>query len=401
MGKPLPITSGAIWLLAAFPSAAAIIPAGTEIQARLTTEVSSKAPSGQPVSAVVLAPVLVNNVAVVAPGTMLNGRTSDVTTAAAATEDQTEKVAQLRLNFLTIQGRPFSAVLFGVDNAREAVDDSGLVTGIKASQTYAARMDQGINKLADRYPDFAGILAGVKSAVVKPADPSIDFEPGVEVTLKLTQPLTWNDPQNQSVPELRSEGALTRLVAAQPLRTVAQKPPSPSDLTNLMFIGSREQLQAAFRKAGWFPADPLGRSANFETARAIIEDRGYNEAPVSILFLDGRPPDLVFQKQNDTFAMRHHIRIWQRPQTFDGQPVWIAAATHDIKISFSQASFNFTHGIDSNIDRERTKVTYDLEFTGLVKACSLFTRPAVPHDASNATGDALVTDGRIAVIEFL
>ena len=61
----------------------------------------------------------------------------------------------------------------------------------------------------------------------------------------------------------------------------------------------------------------------------IAEDRGYNEAPVSILMLDGKPPDMVFEKLNNTFAQRHHLRVWRRPPSFSGKPVWAVAATHD------------------------------------------------------------------------
>ncbi len=118
-----------------------------------------------------------------------------------------------------------------------------------------------------------------------------------------------------------------------------------------MFIGDQQQVLTAFHDAGWAQGDRLSGVSKFETVRAIIEDRGYREAPMSILTIDGRPPDLALQKQNNTFAMRHHIRIWPRPQKFHGKPVWIGAATHDITITFSPQSRSFTHAIDSHIDR--------------------------------------------------
>jgi hypothetical protein len=42
--------------------------------------------------------------------------------------------------------------------------------------------------------------------------------------------------------------------------------------------------------------------------------------------LDGRTPDLVFEKINDTFAARHRVRIWQRPGTFGGKQIFVWAA---------------------------------------------------------------------------
>ncbi len=108
----------------------------------------------------------------------------------------------------------------------------------------------------------------------------------------------------------------------------------------------------------------------------------------------------AFQKQNNTFAQRHHLRIWHRPDTFDDKEVWVCAATHDIAIDFSPEDRTFIHRIDPQIDRERAKVVNDLMFTGRVRGMSLVSRSDVPKDAYNATGDQLITDGRMAVLEF-
>ncbi len=409
-----------IFVLFVFALAAggATVPAATEIQVRLTTEASSDKPSGTPVSAVVVVPVFLNGVPVIAAGTRVNGNTADASAFRAAKEQVAERGATLRLQFTRMEeqgggAKPLFCVVEGVDNARESVDSSGLITGIVQSQTFEAQIDKGINKLASQYGQFAQILAGVKGALVKQVDASIDYKPGVELTLKLTKALEWNSSvtaagglpgagiAGASSPGLIEPAeALASLVNAEPFRTAAQNPPKPSDLTNVMLIGTAEQVEAAFREAGWFAAAALSGSSKMETVRAIIEDRGYNEAPVSILFLDGRPPDLAMQKQNDTFAMRHHIRIWQRPQTFGGKPVWVAAATHDTSITFSQVSKSFTHGIDPHIDLERAKVVNDLLFTGRVRGVALVERSGLPEEATNATGDQLQTDRKMAVVEF-
>lgn len=382
------------------------VPAGTELQVRLTTEVSSDKPSGAPVSGVVLAPVFVNGVPLVGAGTRVSGITADASAFRAASDQLAEQAATLRLQFTRIEepsGRtkPLFCVVEAVDNARESVDSSGLITGIAQSKTFEAQIDKGLDKLASQYGQFAQILEGVKGAFVKQVNASIDYKPGVELTLKLTRPLEWSSAMANGMPgAIVPAAALVSLVNAEPFRTMAQNPPKPSDLTNVMLIGSAEQIEGAFREAGWFAADALSRSSKMETARALIEDRGYSEAPMSILFLDGRAPDIALQKQNDTFAKRHHIRIWQEPQMFNGKPVWVAAATHDTSITFSPVSRNFTHGIDPDIDLERAKVVNDLMFTGRVRGVALVERTGLPAHASNATGDRLETDGRMAVVEF-
>ncbi len=166
-----------------------------------------------------------------------------------------------------------------------------------------------------------------------------------------------------------------------------------------MFLGSQAQLEAAFEKAGWSRADLLNSKSKLETFRAMTEDRGYKEAPVSILLLNGAPPDLVFEKLNDTFNARHHLRIWHRPDRFNGQEVWVCAATHDTGIDFSEQNRTFIHKIDPRIDLERAKVVNDLLFTGLVQGLSLVGRD-LPAGMSNATGDRIQTDGSLAVIAF-
>ena len=350
--------------------------------------------------------MLVGGLPVISAGAILTGTTADVVSYAAANAQTGARMASLRIEFTRIadqngHAEPIACVLVAVDNARETVDSAGVVTGIDPSQTYEAQLNRAIDKLQTRASGLAQLLEGVESSIVKQVDASIDYKPGVELTLKLTNPLVWNfAPAAKPLPPVRPASEIDRLVNSEPFRTIAQRPPEPSDLTNIMLIGAQQEIEVAFQAAGWFPAAALSRSSKIETARAMIEDRGYSEAPMSILLLQGRPTDLALQNQNNTFARRHHIRIWRMPQIFDGKPVWVGAATHDIKITFSPESRSFTHGIDSKIDLERSNVVDDLLFTGMVRACSLVPRTNIPRDLSNATGDQLITDGKMAVLEF-
>ncbi len=393
-------------LLTVTVAQATIIPAGTELQLRLVTEVSSDKPSGEPVAAVVIVPVFVNGVPAINAGSRVTGITADASAFRAATDQAQEHAATLRIEFTALQdetgrSKPLHSMVESVDNARESVDQTGLITGIAASQTLEGELDKGLRKLQSFDQQFAQLLSGVKGALLKDVDPSIDYKPGVELTIKLTKLLEWNASASPNMPAaIMPVNAVVALVNSEPSRTVALDPPKPSDVTNLMFIGSEQEIETAFHAAGWFAAEALSRSSKFETARALIEDRGYSEAPMSILYLDGKPPDFTFQKQNNTFAMRHHIRIWRRLETFNGKPVWVAAATHDVGITFSPVTHTFIHSIDSNIDLERAKVVNDLLFTGYVRALAVVGRSGIGRDASNATGDKLVTDGKMAVLEF-
>ena len=382
------------------------VPAGTIVNLRLTTEVSSDKPSGQPANTVVIAPVLLNNTVAIAPGTQFEGVTADAHADQPAADGKAEQPATLRLQFTKIKGKSgqsknVSCAVAGIDNARESIDQSGLITGILASRSFGSLADSGINKLLEKNSGLGQLLSDVKKAAVKETDPSIDYKPGVELTVKLTQPLDWTPSGDWKMPgPVQPADQLQAYVAQQPFRTPALSPPNPSDLTNLMFIGSKEQVEQHFKDAGWFASDPLGQESKFRTAQAIIENRGYDEAPMSVLTLAGKPADMTFEKQNNTFAARHHIRIWQLPQPFNNRTVFVAAATHDTKIYFSKTSRSITHGIDPNIDREREKVVNDMLFAGHVQAVSLVDRTNIPKNISNASGDVLQTDDKIAVVEF-
>lgn len=381
---------------------AARIPAGTAIEVRLNTEINTaNARAGDKFHALVIAPVVVDGRLAMSAGVTVTGHVQSVT-AAVNPDDQ----AVLALSFDEIRDMAgkqaaIAAKVTAVENARESVDADGHIQGIVASKTGSGRLDEGINKLDEKYPSFADLLNTVKQAVLKEPDANIDYKAGVEMTIGLTKPLDWTGAANMpEVTSIQPQDQLARLVNSEPFRTATQNSGKPSDITSLMFLGSRERLEEAFQKAGWSPAAKLNDFSKFQTFQALAEQRGYQEAPVSILLLAGRAPDMVFEKTNDTFAARHHVRIWRRPGMFDGREIWVCSATHDTGIDFSEEKRTFIHKIDPQIDRERAKVVNDLLLTGLVRGVALVERNGLPPNLFNATGDALQTDDAMAVIEF-
>ena len=392
----------AVFFAVTGPVSAARIPAGTAIQIRLVTEINTaNAKAGDQFRALVIAPVVVDGRVAMSAGVTVTGHVQ-ASTAAVNPDDQ----AVLGLSFDAIHDSggkraAIAAKVTAVDDARESVDSDGRIKGIIASKTGSGRLDAGINKLNENYPSFADLLNTVKQAVLKEPDANIDYKPGVEMIIALTKPLDWTGAATMpDVASIQPQDQLVRLVNSEPFRTATQKDEMPSDITSLMFLGSREQVRDAFQKAGWSPAAQLNDFSKFQTFQAMAEMRGYREAPVSVLLLAGRAPGLVFEKLNDTFAARHHVRIWQRPGAFDGREIWVCSATHDTGIDFSEENRTFIHKIDPHIDRERAKVVNDLLLTNLVRGVSLVERSELPPNLFNATGDALKTDGAMAVIEF-
>jgi hypothetical protein len=388
--------------LAAAQAVALQLPAGTAIEIRLTAKIGTKVSQvSDPVEGLVIAPVMAGSVYAIPAGAPIHGVVEQVQPSGG--EDQ-RALLVLRFNRVDVAGAPvrIDARVTAVDNAREKVDDQGHINGILVTDTATGRIDSAVEGLGDKFGGFASVLSRGTKAVAGRVDTEIAYDAGVEMSLQLIAPATLRTPGGPGpMGDLRpvpDRAALVALAAGEPFQTVAQKPPKNSDLTNLMLVGQEDELKQAFNDAGWHIASGLNPLAKFETAEAVAEDKGYAEAPVSVLLLEGKPPDLVFEKLNNTFAHRHHLRVWLRPDTFHGRPVWVIAATHDMGINFSETNRTFIHRIDSSIDREREKVADDLVLTGRVDSMLMVERSGIPQHAQNATGDNLATDGKIAVL---
>jgi hypothetical protein len=231
-------------LLAAAPLSE--IPAGTRIELRLKTKVTSNASkANDPIEAAVISPVILEDHIAIARGTLVQGVVKQVQGI-----DGSHPRAAVVLEFNELLNKdgtktPIKAQLVEVDNARESADESGQIIGILPSDTLSSRMDNALQKLSNRFSGIASILQGAKNSIVKQAEPEIEYGPGVELSLKLINPITGSgEAESSSIEPIRPEVELTELVKRQPFQTVAQKPPKPSDLTNLMFLGSQRENDA-------------------------------------------------------------------------------------------------------------------------------------------------------------
>ena len=117
------------------------------------------------------------------------------------------------------------------------------------------------------------------------------------------------------------------------------------------------------------------------------------------LLLDGAEPDFTYQKSLNTFAKRHHLRVWRRPEEWQGRTIWASAATRDIGATFSVRPFGFTHQIEDQVDLERDKVVSDLVFTGCAASVSYVHR-AFDYRSGPDYRRGVSTDSRVAVVEL-
>jgi hypothetical protein len=374
------------------------VPAGTEIWVRLTEPFHSKnTRTGERVKAVVIAPVREGARVLLEPGTTVEGT---VLTARHARDRFTRAEAALDFtNFRHSDGKVtrLATRVLEVDNARETVSH-GRILGIPFPNRAVGRWTLGLRGLGFVMPGVSEGLQWATRGYNLTLGREIDYPAGVELILRVSVPekLQTRKPQ-KDWNQVKPTPAMVNLVRSQPLRV---KTPSgeDSDITNLLFVGTAEDLEAGFQEAGWLEAKSLGVKSGFRTALAALRQKGYEEAPFSKLLLDGKEPDYEYQKDLNTVAKRHHLRIYRRPGDYQGKPVWIASATHDIGIGMGRAGTKWYHLIDPEIDKERQKIADDLLFTGVATGYSLVDRPEAPRKAGNATGDELRTDGHMMVL---
>ncbi len=380
---------------------------GATIDVRLNGPVySDRSRTGDPVSATVTYPLCKNgefiacnpSELVLAPGTEVNGTVLFA-------QKAPDKYSRPRLvldfsNIVHADGRKSAlyARVLSVDNARETVRNNEILGIIQPHASTKTSLAMTVIGASNPVAGYA--IKGLQAVYGLSIRREIAFPAGTDLQVQVVRPsmlkekVTW-----PGWPTIAVDAKLQALVAKLPARTQTSNK-TPSDLTNLVFLGSRQQLISAFDEADWFQADNLSVASAAKTVGATVRQSSYASAPVSGLRIDGEMPDLVFQKSLNTFAMRHHLRIWKQPATFGGREVWVGAATHDIAISRARAGTKWSHRIDPHVDRERDWVETDLLFIGTAAAYADVDRPSVPKKTWNATGDQILTDGKITVVQL-
>jgi len=382
------------------------VPAGTPLHIRLTTTVGSYASKvGTPVSALLIAPVMLDGKIVLPVGSIVSGRVKMVARVGFGIRHET---AALGLEFNQVTPPhgaliPVSAQVEEVDNAHEHVTRDGRIQGLRATDSATYRISGYVRAVLLHCELHAALAVWlIKSLAVKVPEPEIYFPAGSELTLTLSAPLLASPSIDEDplAPELTDSEReeLHRMVAAMPDRTSAQG--RPSDLTNVLLIGSHDQIAEAFTAAGWAEASPESFSRRVRWLRAVGDREAFGSAPMSPLLLNGAEPDMSWEKGFNDVSKRHHIRLWKQPGTWHGQELWDGAATRDISFAYLRPGRPFTHEIATDVDLERDKIAYDLAFTSCGSILDWAQRPEVPRATQNATGDAMTTDTGVVAVRL-
>ena len=371
---------------------------------------------GTPFQSVVTEPVNIKGRLVFPAGTLIHGT---VERAVSVGIGLVHERATLDLSFDRYEladGRrfPLRARLTGIDNARESVTPAGQIKGILAASNpqsfvtglwmrptgdIVGRSLAGLTGASGRLwteysmgPWGAAALFAARMAIFRLPEPEIQLPAGTEMTAELIS-VPGNAPAFEEALPAEIPVDLSDWIQTQPF--VVQKPDGQvaSDIVNLALIGSRDQILAAFSAAGWSQPDRFNTRSFVRAYKAYTSQSGYAEAPVSKLLYLREEPDFIFQKSLNTIAKRHHVRIWDAE--WNGQTIWLGAATQDTGIALSVRGTSFTHTIEPSLDLERHKVLRDLGFAGCVQSTGYVEREAAIRIAGSRS--PIESDGGAAV----
>ncbi len=290
-----------------------------------------------------------------------------------------------------------------VDNAREKVKN-GYIRGIRSTDSPQGRINSRLKHLPALNPYSDWTLIVFKSAFPIFPEPEIYLRAGAELHLSLTAAVAL--PEELTPPATTAPGltdadaeAVRESMTKVPLRTLNAKAVE-ADVVNLVMAGTRAQIEQAFAAAGWTPAERFSRHTFVRHFVAFLTQTSYSTAPMSLQTLDGRAPDLTWQKTLDSYEKRDHVRVWKLPQTWNGQTLWAAAAVKETGAELSVRHRRFIHQADPRLDEERKIIVRDFAVAGCIAQGGLLPRPEVPHFVMSATGVVFETDGDLAVVKL-
>jgi hypothetical protein len=206
----------------------------------------------------------------------------------------------------------------------------------------------------------------------------------------------------EAIVRINGEDALRAVLAKLPRCTTGRDGKKEGDPLNLVVIGHREDVFAAFIRRGWRAAEKMYGKAVWKTVKSFLFGSRYRYSPVSPLYVYGRRQDIAGQKPRRTVHQRNHLRLWLTPMRFEGKPVWIGQISRDIGVRFTLRAWPpVTHKIDPDVDEARSALVQDLLYSqGLARVGFVggVGEAPPPEPRRNLTGDPYFTDGLRAVL---
>jgi hypothetical protein len=176
------------------------------------------------------------------------------------------------------------------------------------------------------------------------------------------------------------------------------------DPLNLVVVGGLDDAFPALVRRGWRPTEEKWSGSVWRMVTSALSRERYSYAPVSDLYLFGRPQDIALQKARDNIHQRNHLRLWLSPMRYHGKPVWVGQISRDIGSRLTIHSPTLTtHKIDPDVDEARAALVEDMAYSqNLAQIGGVMGVGAAPqgNPRENLTTDPYYTDGYRVVLVF-
>lgn len=285
----------------------------------------------------------------------------------------------------------------------------------------SSSLEQRFHKLAFKNPVLPGATAsgfvltnldeGVKMVqvdlVANNQHKSFSFltlVPGFRADYKSRESFTRQIYNPADIVDYADDDTFREALEALPCCVTNKKGNREGDPLNLVVVGGLDDAFPAFVRRGWRPTEKTWLGSVTKMMKSGLTGDRYPYAPISNLYLFGRPQDLALQKVRDNVHQRNHLRVWRSPMRFRGKPVWVGQISRDIGTRLTiHSPFLMTHKIDPDVDEARIALvedmaySYNLASVGFVKGigATLMSDPR-----RNLTNDPYYTDGARAVLIF-
>jgi hypothetical protein len=360
--------------------------------------------AGDKIHAMVIESPTCDDAEEIAAGTMVEGEVARVTKVGMGLVHET---ASLRVEFKSLQMQDGNKIaiatrLLEIDNAREKVKD-GIIHGVNATDTPQGRITSRLRHLPTWNPYSDLTLLAYRTAFPMFPEPEIYLPRGSDLKLELASGVSLPEGMANQTEDNRPdeiEKAVLEITAPElPIRTTTRNG-QDADIVNVALLGSASQMDGAFRAAGWKNGDAMSTRSVLRQMHAFLSFKNYPSAPITTQLMDGQRVSQTWEKGLDSYAKREHLRVWGRNDVIEGQTVWLGAMTRETGAVLSVRQHKFIHHIDTEMDDGRGIMVRDLRLAGCVAAVYYVERPQMTHAAMNATGDAMRTDGSLAVVQL-
>ena len=207
-----------------------------------------------------------------------------------------------------------------------------------------------------------------------------------------------------SVINFTSDAEFTAALESLPCCATNEDGSRNGDPLNLVIIGGIEDAFPSLVRRGWSPTEVTWKGSVMRIMRSAMSRERYPYAPISNLYLFGRPQDIALQKARDNIHQRNHLRLWRSPMLYHGKPVWVGQVSRDIGSRLTIHSPTFTtHKIDPDVDEAARALMEDLVYSQALRAIGLVKGVgAAPKSAprENLTTDPYYTAGMRSVLLF-